>query len=213
MGEYINVNTTNAVKIDGRIVPGLLQGIEINGELRIESQSKDGESGSRQIVKGYPEATIRLDFVLLGDVHAQVRALQEMFAVTGLKARRVVNPHLDARGVRKLVFKGLSTRENADDDTLTAQLTFTEYDAEIRALEEKDRAAKAAKEGKPKKAKSGTGTGAAGPGSQVASDATAASGKTTGADGKPKTPGPLEAAVNGFGDGAAFANRLAGRGP
>lgn len=208
MGQYLPVNRTNAMKIDGTLVPGILQGIEVTGELRIERQKNDGKSGTRQVVKGFPEATIRADVLLLGtpgELTQQLRALQALFAVSGVKGRRVVNQHLDARGVKRLVFKGLTTRSTNQNDGVLAQLAFTEYDSEIRALEEKDKAERAASAAGGASG-AGSSTGAGGPDAAASGAST-----TTNADGSARTPGPLQPIANGFADGAAFANRLVGR--
>ncbi|GEM44835.1 hypothetical protein [Deinococcus cellulosilyticus] len=143
MGEYLKPDE-QAVKIGVHLVPGTVTGIEVSGELRLEKQKTDGKSGSTNLIKGYEEATIRITVELLGG-DAEIKALEKIFkgysSSLASKGVRVINRHLDARGVKRLIFKGLTTRDDYARGSTIADLSFSEYDMEAAKLEEKDKAA------------------------------------------------------------------------
>ncbi|GEM50031.1 hypothetical protein [Deinococcus cellulosilyticus] len=142
MGEYLQPDT-QSIKVGGVLLPGIITGIEVSGELRLEKQKTDGKSGSTTLLKGFEEASIRVSLELLaGD--SEIKSLEKVFKgyASALKSKgvRVVNRHLDARGVKLLVFKKLTTRDDYARGMVVAELEFSEYDMEAARLEDKDAA-------------------------------------------------------------------------
>lgn len=175
MGEYLKPDE-QAVKIGDHLVPGTVTGIEVSGELRLEKQKTDGKSGSTNLIKGYEEATVRITVELLGG-DSEIKALEKIFkgysSSLASKGVRVVNRHLDARGVKRLIFKGLTTRDDYPRGMVIADLSFSEYDMEAAKLEEKDKAssglgagAGTGSDGTSGKDGNGSGDGSAKPGSE-----------------------------------------------
>lgn len=140
VGEYLQPDK-QSIKVSGSLLPGIITAIEVSGELRLEKQKSDGKSGSTTLLKGFEEASIRISLELLaGD--EEIKALEKVFKgySSALKSKgvRVVNRHLDARGVKLLVFKKLTTRDDYARGMVLADLEFSEYDMEAARLEDKD---------------------------------------------------------------------------
>lgn len=191
MGEYLKPDS-QSIKVGSTVLSGIIVGIEVSGELRLERQKTDGKSGSTTLIKGHDEASIRVSLELLGG-DEEVKRLEKVFkgaaGQLGAKGVRVVNRHLDARGVKKLVFKKLTTRDDYPRGKILADLEFTEFDMEAARLEEKDEEKDAAGSGA---LGSGLGTGANGQSGAGANGQNGAGGSATG---KPGVENPIIAAA------------------
>lgn len=183
MGEYLKPDS-QSIKVGSTVLAGVIVGIEVSGELRLERQKTDGKSGSTTLIKGHEEASIRISLELLGG-DEEVKKLESVFkgaaGQLGSKGVRVVNRHLDARGVKKLVFKKLTTRDDYPRGKIIADLEFTEFDMEAARLEEKDKSGGGA-------LGSGLGTGANGQSGAGAKGQNGAGGSATG---KPGVENPI----------------------
>lgn len=195
MTRYLRLQGSQA-KVNDQIMPGLLQRIEIDGELRVEQIPREGRSGQDYEISGYSDANFTLYLSLLPpDIPGQVRRLQRAFEVTRTlpqRYMRVVHPVLDARGIKKAIFRRLTTREIDGSEEVEATLEFTQFGPDVAIREER----------------SGDGSSGA-PGTQDSSGKGGDKGKGKQPQAKPETP----AFLKGFVDGSNLANRLTGGGP
>lgn len=136
---------------DGRVVlageelPGLLVRLTVGGEVRFDESKADGLSGKKRTPLGWEDAAVSLDLDLLtdddGSCYDKLSRLERLFKGSGShaapKVLSVVNRHLRARGVSRVVFSGLSSRETNTDDTILASLTFKEHVPPVVKREER----------------------------------------------------------------------------
>ena len=128
---YIDEST---VKVGGVILPGLFKSIEIKGAALIEEQEVEGRSTKPKQATGYEDAKVSLELVLLdGPVLTKLQKLeviQNLFKKQGQAkptTYEIVNEHTAARGITKVLFKDLTTKEQSKKDELTVLVEFWEY--------------------------------------------------------------------------------------
>ena len=132
------------VRLDDQDAPGILKALSVRGQIKYDETNMDGKSGSARIPAGWEDADITVTMDLLTDdssnCYSKLKRLDTIFkgAVSSQKTDHgqtvtrppkvytVVNQHINARGVRKVTFSGLASSETDDDDTIQANLTFTE---------------------------------------------------------------------------------------
>ena len=132
------------VKLDGQLLPGIFQGVEVSGALRVDEQEVPGRSGRPKQPLGFDCATITLRLKLPTDenytCYDRLAALCRLFRAVDDKARpyvrRIVNKHCQAWGITQVVFKELRTTEDNIYDYILADLVFTEWQPVVVRKEE-----------------------------------------------------------------------------
>lgn len=195
MSRYLHLDMRNAVKVGTTTLPGILTGLSVNGALEVMQDQFEGSSTHLTSIKGFTTATVGLEITLVGtdtEREHQLRLINKVFMVsaadegTGGTAQswRVVNPHLDARRIRQMLFTKFDSRDGNDDDSTTVSLEFKEI------LSEQARLEKAAQQDSATDAQTGT----------VEMPGVAADGATPGA-GAQTPPPPLSPFQQGLADG------------
>ena len=140
------------IRLGDRILPGVLKSLSVRGQVKYDETTMDARSGQARIPAGWEDADISATVELLTDTttcYAKLRELNGIFKSAetvrdtdhGQTITRppavyaVVNEHINARGIRKVVFSGLASSETDDDDVIQAVLTFSEYDNPAAAAE------------------------------------------------------------------------------
>ncbi len=128
---YVDEST---IKIGGVILPGLFKSIEIKGDALIEEQEVEGRSTKPKQATGYEDAKVNLELVLHdGPVLTKLQKLemiQNLFKKQGQAkptVYEIVNEHTAARGITKVLFKNLTTKEQSKKDELSVTIEFWEY--------------------------------------------------------------------------------------
>ena len=132
------------VKLDGQLLPGVFQGAEISGTLRVDEQEVPGRSGRPKQPLGFDTATVTLRLKLPTDenytCYERVQALVRLFRAVDNKARpyvrRIVNKHCQSWGITQVVFKELRTTEDNNYDYILADLVFSEWQPAVVRKEE-----------------------------------------------------------------------------
>ncbi|WP_034335125.1 hypothetical protein [Deinococcus misasensis] len=155
------------VKCGDLTLPGILQGIKVNGSLETQEDNLEDTSKKQVVVKGYTTQTVQLFLTLTGtpeEINRDIGVIQKVFQVDRVKAAkpttsnktptvvgsgfaaaklvpfRIVNPHLDARRIKVVLFDGFTTDEDDTDDSVRCTLSFHEFDADVAKLEAKIKA-------------------------------------------------------------------------
>lgn len=123
------------ISLGGKDVPGILTELRVDGKVRFDEHKVDGNSGKTKIPQGYEDSDIMIGLVLFtddtSDCYQKASELNALFRDTDSKANpqvlTVVNKHLQARGVRQVVFSRLETAENDQTDEIRATLAFVEH--------------------------------------------------------------------------------------
>lgn len=128
---YIDEST---VKVGGVVLPGLFKSIEIKGDALIEEQEVEGRSTKPKQATGYEDSKISLELVLLdGPVLTKLQKLemiQNLFKKKGQAkptVYEIVSEHTAVRGITKVLFKNLTTKEQSKKDELSVMIEFWEY--------------------------------------------------------------------------------------
>lgn len=147
MSDGVLIFDDGRVVLGGEELPGLLVRLTVKGEVRFDESKNDGNSGKKRTPLGWKDADVTLDLELLteegSDCYDKLQALDRVFKGRGKhaapKVLEVVNRHLRARGVSRVVFSELNSRETNSDDVILATLQFVEHlppvvNAEARAI-------------------------------------------------------------------------------
>lgn len=135
MAREIITDDFGRVKLGDRVLPGVVQQIEIEGEVRVDAEKVPGQSGSAKQPQGYEDAKITIRLVLptdeQGNCYAKAAELEKSFKKVDAQAKpfvyRIVNKHAAARGITHVVYQGLRTVEPSASDTITAEITLLEF--------------------------------------------------------------------------------------
>lgn len=124
------------VKLGGKLLPGVFESLEINGDIQIDEVEVKGRSGKVKQVKGYNDSTLQLSIVLdtdeKTDCYNKLETVQSLFRKTDSQAKPVVysivNLHANKRKINKVLFTGLKSKETNTSNTLIVALSFVEYE-------------------------------------------------------------------------------------
>lgn len=146
MSAYLKLNVRDAVKVGSTTLPGVLTSLTVDGALEVTQDKLEGSSTHITSIEGYTTANVSLDIVLHGtdsQREAQIRTINGVFMVNPPEGQtkgkatawRVVNPHLDARRIRQMLFTKFTSRDGNEDDTTVVSLEFREILQEQARLE------------------------------------------------------------------------------
>jgi hypothetical protein len=128
---YVDEST---VKVGGVILPGLFKSIDIKGEAQIEEQQVEGNTSKPKQASGFEDAKVTLELVLEdGPTKTKLQKLatiQNLFKKPGQSkpvVHQIVNEHTAARGISKVIFKSLQTKEENKNSQLSVTIEFWEY--------------------------------------------------------------------------------------
>lgn len=127
------------VKIGSVLLPGLFKSIDISGKAMVEELDVKGKGKKPKQATGYEDHTISIELILMDDdreggktKEEKLTILQNLFRSKGQKIPKVynmVNKHTAQRGIDKVLFEGLNTKETNKRDEITASLKFIEYES------------------------------------------------------------------------------------
>lgn len=128
---YVDEST---VKVGGVILPGLFKSIEIKTPAMVEEQDVEGKTAKPKQAVGYEDAKITLELTLEdGPTQTKLQKLaviQNLFRKPGQTkpiVYDIVNEHTAARGVTKVIFKDLTTKEQNRKNEMSVMIEFWEY--------------------------------------------------------------------------------------
>lgn len=124
----------STVKVGGVVLPGLFKSIEVKADAQVEEQQVEGKSAKPKQAIGYEDAKITLELILEdGPKQTKLEKLtviQNLFKKPGQQkpvVHEFVHSHTAVRGVTKVIFKSLSTKEESKKSALTVAIEFWEY--------------------------------------------------------------------------------------
>lgn len=132
------------VRIGGDALPGLLQNLKVSDSVRMDEQSVDKTSGKKKTPQGWEDTSISITLLLptddQGSCYDKLQTINGYFRQTDGSAKpaifTVANRHMQARGVRQVVFSRLESSETSSSDEIQAQLAFTEHNPPVVKLEQ-----------------------------------------------------------------------------
>jgi len=100
----------------------------------VEELEVQGKGKKPKQATGYEDSKINIEIILMDDAKKtalqKLEMIQRIFRTKGQakpKVYEMVNQHAIKRGINKVIFKDLSTRETSSKDAITVNLTFWEY--------------------------------------------------------------------------------------
>lgn len=129
------------------LIPGILVEQRVGCSVRYDEAKHDGMSGKKKVVKGWNDADISLTLDLLTDdttCYDKLKIINNLFRgkTTTPKVLTVTNQHVNARGIKTVVFDGLESYETDQDDVIQTVLSFTEHNPPVVKREQHATAAK-----------------------------------------------------------------------
>lgn len=129
--------------LDGELLPGLFNGVEVDGGLEIDQQQVPGASETARQIQGYRPATVTFKLTLPTDDEStcfeKLRIVAQRFKATDASAaplvRRIVNEHTAAWGIDQVLFRELRSSDDNKTDSLKCELIFEEWTPSIRRKE------------------------------------------------------------------------------
>lgn len=128
---YIDEST---IKVGGVILPGLFKSIEVKTDALVEEQTVEGKTEKPKQATGYEDAKVNMELILYdGPILSKIQKLQviqNLFRKSGQTkpiVYEIVNEHTSARGVTKVIFKNLTTKEQNKNDELSVTIEFWQY--------------------------------------------------------------------------------------
>lgn len=127
------------IRLGGDELPGILAELRVDGKVRFDQKKVDGQSGKKKTPQGFEDTDIAAVLVLTtdedSDCYEKLETLSGMFKKVDGKANpqvlAIANRHLQARGVRQVVFSRLESGENDQNDEIRATLGFVEHNPPI----------------------------------------------------------------------------------
>ncbi|MEA4893546.1 MAG: transcriptional regulator [Peptococcaceae bacterium] len=124
----------SGIKLDGQLLPGVLKSIEVEGEALIDAATVEGSKKKPKQSIGYDDKKVYVELILADGPGAKtakdkLETLEKLYCATGQakpKAMTIVNEHTARRGISKILWKSLVTKESNKDDLITASLEFWE---------------------------------------------------------------------------------------
>lgn len=122
------------VKLGDVVLPGVFEGLDVEGELRIDEAEVPGQTGKKKQIHGYDDPTIVLKLRLLTDARGtavdKLKIIAGLFRTAGGQRQpyvyRIVSRATAAWGIREVIFKRLRSSDSNLDDTIRVELEFIE---------------------------------------------------------------------------------------
>lgn len=136
-------NDFGEIKLDGKLIPGIFQGISIAGEVRIKEEEAQGQSGKYKQALGWEDLVVTLAILLPNDddstPYDKLQELVQLFRTTDKTAKpqvyRIVNRHTAAWGLDKVLIKDLKSDDPTNIDYIKATLTLVEWESPLVKVE------------------------------------------------------------------------------
>lgn len=124
----------STVKVSGVVLPGLFKSMEIKSDAQIDEQTVEGQTAKPKQATGYEDAKITLELLLDDSAEEskqdKLSAIQQLFRTSGQSkptVHTIVSDHTATRGISRVIFKSLSSREQNSSSLLIVTLEFWEY--------------------------------------------------------------------------------------
>ncbi|MDR3356039.1 MAG: hypothetical protein LBO04_02515 [Spirochaetaceae bacterium] len=144
------VNAENFIKAgvsgegEPRVLPGILDSIEVSDSLLVDDAETDGKSGSVKIISGWADSDVTITLLLIdiprGTGNALVPNVTRFDCLREItryfkqmkdgrpRVYTIQHPHLKAWGVQEFLFNSLKSSESRGKRIITCTLEFDEFD-------------------------------------------------------------------------------------
>ncbi len=123
------------VRLGDTLLPGVFVSMDVADSVKIDCAKMDNMSGKKKIPMGWEDSLLTIEMDLVTDDSTCYDKLAKvnyifkgMDSQSNPKILKINNPHAAARGVDKVLFRTLRSRETSDDDVIRVTLEFDEHD-------------------------------------------------------------------------------------
>ncbi|BFH35379.1 hypothetical protein J6TS7_02840 [Paenibacillus dendritiformis] len=153
----------STVKVGKVVLPGLFKSLEIKEDARVEEQEIEGKAARPKQATGYEDAKVTLELILEDGPKLtklqKLAVIQKLFRKPGQTRpvmHTIINEHTAARGISKVIFKNLVTKEQSKNSAMIVSIEFWQYGT-VKIVASKKSSKK--KNEKSSSASSGSGSG------------------------------------------------------
>lgn len=122
------------IKIGGIILPGIVKSLEVKSDALVEEQEVEGSSAKPKQAIGYEDAKVTIELMLEdGETitkEEKLRTIQNLFRKSKQEKPEIhelINEHTAVRGITKVIFKSMTTKETNKKEELTVNIELWEY--------------------------------------------------------------------------------------
>lgn len=122
------------IKIGGIILPGIVKSLEVKSDALVEEQEVEGSSAKPKQAIGYEDAKVIIELILEdGETitkEDKLRTIQNLFRKSNQEKPEIhelINEHTAVRGITKVIFKSMTTKETNKKEELTVSIELWEY--------------------------------------------------------------------------------------
>lgn len=122
------------VKVGGVVLPGIYKSVEVQHEAQVEEQEVEGSTAKPKQAIGYEDAKVTVSLLLIDGLSStkeeKLRTIQNLFRKLEQEkpvVHQLVSTHTSIRGVKRVIFKGLTSKESNKSDQLEASIELWEY--------------------------------------------------------------------------------------
>lgn len=122
------------IKVGGIILPGIFQKSEIEADAKIDEVDVKGKSVKPKQATGYEDAKITLEILLIADdmedEYTKLEKIQSIFKQKNQQlpqVHEIFNKHLNTRGITRVLFKQLHSKETNKENAILVKCEFWEY--------------------------------------------------------------------------------------
>lgn len=138
-------DASGQIKLNDSFIPGVFQKLSIDNEVKYDQKLVSGSSGTKKQAVGFEDATVSVTYLLQNDEQSTpYKKLQELVALFRSMDKsakpqiyNIVNEHIAAFGIDRVLFKGIRTNEDNRKDYITATLDFIEWEPPVVKIEER----------------------------------------------------------------------------
>lgn len=122
------------VKVNGVVLPGLVKSIEVKESAKIDEQEVEGSATKPKQATGYEDAKVNIELILddtpTATKYQRLETVRALFRTPGQSVPQpipIVSEDTAKHGIDKVLFKGITHKNEVKKDQLTVSLEFWEY--------------------------------------------------------------------------------------
>lgn len=127
----------NDIKLNGKLLTGIIKSLEIKGSAIIEELEVEGKGKKPIQATGFDDSSINVELVLLDDIQGKTKeeklqVIQDIFKSKNQKVPNIydiVNKYINQRGIYKVIIKDFSSKVANNKTEISISLSFREYEA------------------------------------------------------------------------------------
>lgn len=139
------IDEDGMIKLDDTLLPGIVQGVEVEQRVKYDEKKVAGSSGTKKQVKGFEDSEVRVTVILQNDENTdpydKLEQLAGLFRSMDKEAKpqiyQITNRLCAAYDIGKVLFEGVRVKDDNRMDYLVAELNFIEWEPAVVKVEQR----------------------------------------------------------------------------